>query len=149
MLSIFIGPWNSHRPSCSGATSPDIMMTSSNGNIFRVTGPRNWPFNKGQWRGALMFSLISAWINAWVKNREVGNLRRQRAHCDVIMMGKYLQKCTGISCVIRIKQCIKIAVTFHEMYCIWLHLFDIVTSPRMDGDAPCAKDYFDSTVVTV
>ena len=44
------------------------MMTSSNGNIFRVTGhlcgeftgpPVNSP-HKGQWRGALMFSLICA-----------------------------------------------------------------------------------------
>ena len=51
------------------------VMTSSNGNIFRV----NWPFvrgihrspvnspHKGQWRGALMFSLICAGINGWVK----------------------------------------------------------------------------------
>ena len=28
--------------------------------------PVNFP-HKGQWRGALMFSLICAWINAWVK----------------------------------------------------------------------------------
>ena len=44
--------------------------------------PRNWPFvrgihrspvnspHKGQWRGALMFSLICVWINDWVNNRE-------------------------------------------------------------------------------
>ena len=50
--------------------------------------PRNWPFvreihrspvnfpHKGQWRGALMFSLINAWINDWVNNREAGDLRR-------------------------------------------------------------------------
>ena len=64
------------------------MMTSSNGNIFRVTGPLspvNFP-HKGQWRGALMFSLICAWINAWVNNREAGDLRRYRAHCDVTVM---------------------------------------------------------------
>ena len=48
-----------------------FMMTSSNGNCF----PRYWPFvrgihqspvnspHKGQWRGALMFSLICGWIN--------------------------------------------------------------------------------------
>ena len=46
-----------------------IMMTSSNGNIFRVTlyegihrSPVNSP-HKGQWCGALMFSLICAKIN--------------------------------------------------------------------------------------
>ena len=48
--------------------------------------PHNWPFvrgihrspvnspQKGQWRGALIFSLI--WINGWVNNREAGDLRR-------------------------------------------------------------------------
>ena len=42
--------------------------------------------HKGQWRGALMFSLICAWISGWVNNREAGDLRRHRAHCDVILM---------------------------------------------------------------
>ena len=32
------------------------------------------------------FSLICAWINSWVNNREVGDLRRHRAHYDVIVM---------------------------------------------------------------
>ena len=35
---------------------------------------------------ALMFSLISAWINGWVNSREVGDLRRNRAHYGVIVM---------------------------------------------------------------
>ena len=60
--------------------------------------PRYWPFvrgihrspvnspHKGQWRGALMFSLICVWINGWVNNREVGDLRRHRGHYDVIVM---------------------------------------------------------------
>ena len=60
--------------------------------------PRNWPFvrgihrspvnspHKGQWRGALMFALICVWINGWVNNREAGDLRRHRAHYDVVVM---------------------------------------------------------------
>ena len=61
--------------------------------------PRYWPFvreihrfpvnspHKGQWRGALMFALICVWINGWVvNNREAGDLRRHRAHYDVIVM---------------------------------------------------------------
>ena len=60
--------------------------------------PRYWPFvwgihrspvnspHKGQWRGALMFSLICVWINGWANNREAGDLRRHRAHYDVIVM---------------------------------------------------------------
>ena len=39
-----------------------------------------------QWRGALMFSLIRVWINRWVNNGEGGDLRRYRAHYDVIVM---------------------------------------------------------------
>ena len=46
----------------------------------------NSPVTKGQWRGALMFSLICAWINAWLNNREAGDLRRHRAHYDVTVM---------------------------------------------------------------
>ena len=71
-----------------------IMMTSSNGNIFRVTGllcgeftgPGEFPSHKGQWRGALMFSLICARTNRWVNNREAGELRRHQAHYDVSVM---------------------------------------------------------------
>ena len=64
--------------------------------------PRKWPFvreihrspvnfpHKGQWRGALMFSLIYAWINDWVNNREAGDLRRQHGHYDVIVMVSFV-----------------------------------------------------------
>ena len=60
--------------------------------------PRYWPFvreihrspvnspHKGQWRGALMFSLIRVWINGWVNNRKAGDMRRYRGHYDVIVM---------------------------------------------------------------
>ena len=63
--------------------------------------PRYWPFvrgihrspvnspHKGQWGGALMFSLICAWINGWVNNREAGDLTRHRAHYDVTVMSKF------------------------------------------------------------
>ena len=47
--------------------------------------PVNSP-HKGQWRGALIFSLICAWINAWVNNREAGHYRRHRAPYDVIVI---------------------------------------------------------------
>ena len=46
--------------------------------------------HKGQWRGALMFSLICAWINGWVNNGEVGDLRCHDAHYDVIVMWERL-----------------------------------------------------------
>ena len=60
--------------------------------------PRYWPFvrgihrspvnspHNGQWRGALIFSLICVWINGWTNNHEAGDLRRYRTHYDVIVM---------------------------------------------------------------
>ena len=60
--------------------------------------PRYWPFvqgiplslvyspHKGQWHGALMFSLICAWINTYVNNHEAGYLRCHLTHYDVIVM---------------------------------------------------------------
>ena len=54
-----------------------------------VRGIHRSPVNslhKGQWRGALMFTLICARINGWVNNGEAGDLRRHRAHYDVTVM---------------------------------------------------------------
>ena len=75
-------------------TQLQYMMTSSNGNIFRITGylcgeftgSRQIPRTKGQRRGALMFSLICVWINGWENNLEAGDLRRYHAHYDVTVM---------------------------------------------------------------
>ena len=49
----------------------------------QVTG--EFPTQRPQ-TGALMFSLICVWINGWVNNREAGDLRRHRAHYDIIVM---------------------------------------------------------------
>ena len=59
---------------------------SSNGNIFRVTGHFCGEFTGPQRRGTLMFSLICAWINGWVNNRETGDFRRHGAHYDVTVV---------------------------------------------------------------
>ena len=60
--------------------------------------PRYWPFvrvfyrlpidspHKGQWRGALMISLIWPWTNGWSNYRDAGDLRRHRAHFDATVM---------------------------------------------------------------
>ena len=64
--------------------------------------PRNLPFvrgihrlpvnspHKGQWREALIFPLICAWITGWLNNGDAGDLRRHRAHYDVIEMKTHL-----------------------------------------------------------
>ena len=57
-----------------------------------------WPFvrgihwstvnslHKGQWCGALMFSLICTRTNDWVNNRDASDLRRHHAHYDVTVI---------------------------------------------------------------
>ena len=62
-------------------------MTSSNGNIFRVTGPLSWETTSHRWiprtQRALMFSLICAWTNCLVNCRDAGDFRLHRTHYDV------------------------------------------------------------------
>ena len=69
------------------------MTTSSNGNISALldiyvgNSPVTGEFpSQAQRRGALVFSLISAWINGWVNNGAAGDSGRHRAHYDVIIM---------------------------------------------------------------
>ena len=74
-------------------TTAHDMMTSSNGNIFRVTGPLCGEFTGPRWiptqrpvtRNFDVF-LYLAWINGWVNIREAGDLRRHHAHYDAIVL---------------------------------------------------------------
>ena len=67
------------------------MMTSSNGNIFRVTGhlceeftgSRGFPAQRSVTRS---FDVFFIWINGWVNNREAGDLSHYRPHYDAIVM---------------------------------------------------------------
>ena len=64
-------------------------MTSSNGNIFHVTGHlcgQRWIPHTKAGDVELLFSLICAWINGWVNNCEAGDLRRHRAHYNATLM---------------------------------------------------------------
>ena len=68
------------------------------GHVYSSQFLRYWPFvqgihrspvdspHKGQWRGALMLSLICASINGWVNNGVAGDLKRHRAHYDATVM---------------------------------------------------------------
>ena len=90
--------------------------------------PRNWPFvrgihhspvispHKGQWRGALMFSLMFAWINGCVNNREAGDLRRHRAHYDVIVIDHGMLQTINIGLYLNIKSVAK------KLQAMWRHL---------------------------
>ena len=68
-------------------------VTSSNGNIFRVTGllwgnspvTGEFPAQRPVTRSFDVFFEV-AWTNSWANNGYVGDLRRFRAHHDVIVM---------------------------------------------------------------
>ena len=74
-------------------TSPN-MMTSSNGNIFCLTGHLCGEFTGHRWIPRTQtsdaelscFFFICARINDWVNSCEVGDLRRHRAPYDVTVM---------------------------------------------------------------
>ena len=69
------------------------MMTSSNGNIFRVTGPLceeftghgEFPTQRPVTRNFDVFFDLRL-NNGWVNNREAGDLRRHSGHYDVSVM---------------------------------------------------------------
>ena len=69
----------------------NIMMTSSNGNIFRVTGHLCGEFTGPRWIPHTMASDAELWWFLWSASestidRGAGDLRRNRAHYDVIVM---------------------------------------------------------------
>ena len=47
--------------------------------------PLNSP-HTGQWRGALMFSLICGWTSGWANNQDASHLRCRCAHYDVTVI---------------------------------------------------------------
>ena len=67
-------------------------METFSASLSRCAGnsPVNSP-HKSQWRGALMFSLICAWTNAWVNNRNAGDLRRRHAYYDVTVINLHIK----------------------------------------------------------
>ena len=85
ILFNILDPFGARPPACTPMANHDDV-------IIWKHFPRYWPFvrginrYKGQWRGVLVFSLICAWINSWVKNCEAGDLRLHLTHYDVIVM---------------------------------------------------------------
>ena len=69
-------------------------MTSSNGNIFRVTGPLCVEFTGHRWIPITKASDAELWCFLWsvhglngrVNNREAGDLRHHHTHYDVTVM---------------------------------------------------------------
>ena len=92
MFKVYL--WRSH-PSFIGLINWTWLrhqMETSSALLAVCAGNSPVPVNsphKGPWRGALMFSLICVWINGWANNRKAGDLRRYRAHYDVIVMRQH------------------------------------------------------------
>ena len=68
-----------------------VMMTSSNENIFRVTGHLCGEFTGPRWIPRTKASDAELWCfrwstPGWANNGEAGDLKRHRAHYDVIIM---------------------------------------------------------------
>ena len=71
-----------------------VIITSSNWNIFRVTGPLWWettghrriPLTKVSGMELWCFFFICAWTNGWENRRDAGDLRRHHIHYDVSVM---------------------------------------------------------------
>ena len=71
-----------------------LMMTSSTGSIFRVTGRLCGEFTGHRYISPTMASDAELWCFLWsapelndsVNNRDAGGLRRHRAHYDVIVI---------------------------------------------------------------
>ena len=97
-------------------------------------------FPAGQWHEALMFSLICAWINGSVNNREAGDLRRHRAHYDVIVMCMKVKHNSTV--------CLFYGIYCNDRYWLWFcvqKLFPIFRTTSWHGDAfritdPSCKD---------
>ena len=76
------------------STHCSFMKTSSNWNIFRVTGNLCGEYTSHRCISSTKvsetefwcFLWIFAWKYGWVNNRGAGDLRRHRAHYDVIVL---------------------------------------------------------------
>ena len=125
--------------------------------------PRYWPFvqgihqspvnspSKGQWRGALMVSLICAWTNGWVNNRDACDLGHHYAHYEVIVMDR-IRCCWSQSILVQSMACSVIA-SFPEpiMDYIWVRsqrcgclvtwfCYQMIAKPGNKTDAPSWPD---------
>ena len=82
-----------------GHLQGNFMMTSSNGNIFRVTGhlcgeftgPGEFPAQRPVTR-SFDVPLICVGLKGWINNREAGDFRRYRVHYDVTVMSMKLSR---------------------------------------------------------
>ena len=89
LLEHFKIPYAKWRTLCCGNFHHDDFIKWKHFPRYFVRRIHRSPVNsphKGQWRGAMIFSLIWAWINGWVNKHEAGDEIRHRVHYDVTVM---------------------------------------------------------------
>ena len=106
---------------------------------------RYWPFvrgfhkspvnspHRGQWRGALMFSLICTWTNGWVNHRHAGGLKFYRAHYDVTVNFCVVHASKQVKICAPFKNSLRFGVPFNHILSgiltIAVNVHDKVTRP--------------------
>ena len=98
--------------------------------IKRKHFPSYWPFvrdiywspvnapHKGQWHGALMFSLICTWTNDWANTQDTGDLRHHHAQYNVTVMISMLN-CTWNNIVWEITEKMATCCFTKLIYFLW------------------------------
>ena len=120
-----------------------IMMTSSNGNIFRVTSHMCAEFTGPGWiplTKACDVFFYMCLIHGWIKNHEAGDLRRRRAHYDAIAILSQSVLLDPTLCCVHI-----IMVHFDfinlNVYFLYLHILQSATSIIIDMGSKKLKQF--------
>ena len=93
-----------------------VLLPSWGKNKCRALTTKRTPENsphRVQWRGSLMFSLICAWANCWVNNRDAGDLRRRRDDYGVTIHYAFIWSSYHIILSVMAYQPIMLLLTMH------------------------------------
>ena len=101
--------------------------------VSRVACNVSWWRHKGQWCGAVRFSLICAWTNGWTNHRHVGHLRRHRAHYVVTVM------CSGSEVCMKFVTADLISICPRPVPIIQMGLRLITPGHRYHGRYTCTR----------
>ena len=82
---------------------------------------------KGQWREAFVFALICAWTNGWANNRDVGDLRHHRAHCDVTVILRAIVEATVLAYFLPAKTKRKKTRNYYAKTTFWHNNYVFIT----------------------
>ena len=133
------------------------MMTSSDGSIFRVTGPLWWDFtpHKGQSRGAFMFFLSAQSRRRWFGAPSRSLWRHCNGpHCYNTIIGKVsvivntYQQCPECKSIGRFKKKMDSKRSFNLDKFSWMYMQQVISSKLHGNQADgCIRQTFELTIV--